>query len=116
MPSDNRMRKIGEEILRELSRLVSALKDPRVGGLVSLTHVDVTNDLAYARVFVSVLDSTADAGVVMEGLESASGYLRRELAHAMSLRHTPLLRFVADDSMIRGARILDLLSREEREG
>ena len=110
MPSDNRMQKISEEILRELSCLVSALKDPRVTGLVSLTHAEVTRDLEYAKVYVSVLDGTADAKAVMEGLKSASGFLRRELASSLPLRRTPRLQFILDDSMARGARIHELLS------
>ena len=109
MPTDNRMRRISEEVLRELSRLVSALKDPRVEGLVTLTRVEVTKDLEYAKVYVSVLDGTADAKAVMDGLKSASGFLRRELAAALNLRRTPSLRLIADDSLAQGARILGIL-------
>jgi len=104
------MQKIAEEILRELSRLASALKDPRVSGLVSLTHAEVTKDLEYAKVYVSVLDGTADAKAVMEGLKSASGFLRRELAAALSLRRTPRLQFIRDDSLAQGAKIHEMLS------
>ena len=110
MPSDNRMQKINEEVLRELSHLISSLKDPRVKGLVSLTHVEVTKDLEFAKVYVSVLDGGGDVRGVMEGLTSASGFLRRELAAALSLRRTPRLDFIADDSMAQGARILKVLS------
>ncbi|MCL2747238.1 MAG: 30S ribosome-binding factor RbfA [Oscillospiraceae bacterium] len=116
MPSDNRMLKIGEEILRELSCLVSALKDPRVKGLVSLTRAEVTRDLEYAKVYVSVLDGTADAKAVMDGLKSASGFLRRELAHNLMLRATPKLQFISDDSIAHGARIQQLLSQINNEG
>ena len=120
MPSDNRMQKINEEILRELSHLISALKDPRVKGLVSLTHVAVTKDLEFAKVYVSVLGDRSAARGVMEGLASASGFLRRELAAALPLRRTPRLDFLADDSLAQGARIHEILSnldiREQSDG
>lgn len=114
MPNANRIQKINEEILRELSRLVRELKDPRVHGIVSLTHVETTRDLYYARVYVSVLgDGDGDgAGAegVMAGLKSAAGFLRRELAASLKLRHTPELQFIADDSLTRGARIQRMIS------
>ena len=111
MPSDNRMNKISEEILRELSRLVALLKDPRVKGLISLTHAEVSRDLEYAKIFVSVLGGPDAARPVIEGLTSASGFLRRELAGTMALRVTPRLQFIADDSLAQGARIHEILSQ-----
>ena len=113
MPSENRMQRINEEVLRELSRLVTLLKDPRLEGLFTLTHVEVTNDLEHAKVFVSVLDWSADSKSVMDGLNSAAGFLRLKLAHALTLRRTPSLRFIADDSLARGARVLELLSKSK---
>jgi len=102
------MGRINDEIRRELSDLIRAVKDPRVHGLISITRVDTTADLKYAKVYVSVLDKQ-DADQVVKGLKSAAGYLRRELGHALSLRATPELTFVRDDSMARGAHILDIL-------
>ncbi len=107
MPS-NRIGRINEEIQRELSGLIRTLKDPRVHGLISITAVDTTADLRYAKVYVSALDKS-DVGEVIKGLKSASGYLRRELGAALSLRYTPELIFARDDSMAEGARILDIL-------
>jgi len=114
MPNNNRIQKISEDILRELSRLISTLKDPRVKGLVSLTHVEVTKDLEFAKVYVSVLGEQSDAKPVLEGLTSASGFLRRELAASLSLRRTPRLDFIADTSLAHGARIHQLLSEMEK--
>ena len=107
MPS-NRIGRINEEIQRELSALIRTVKDPRVHGLVSLTAVETTPDLRYAKVYVSVLDSS-DVKEVVKGLKSASGYLRRELGRALSLRYTPELQFVADDSIEKGAHVLEML-------
>ena len=114
MPS-NRIGRINEEIQRELAELLRRLKDPRVSqvGMVSITRVDTTGDLRYARVFVSVLDKTQEKDV-LKGLKSASGFLRRELGHSLQLRYTPELQFIADDSIGYGADILEILRDPEK--
>lgn len=109
--ASNRIGRINEEIQRELSGLIRTLKDPRVRGLVSITAVDTTPDLRYAKVSVSVLDKS-DVNEVVKGLKSAGGYLRRELGRALSLRYTPELMFQRDDSIDKGAHILELLRDE----
>lgn len=113
MPS-NRIGRINEEIQRELSSLIRTVKDPRVAdaGMVSVTAVETTPDLKYAKIYVSVLDKSASAQA-LKGLKSASGYLRRELGRALSLRNTPELTFVRDDSIDKGAHILDMLRDPE---
>ena len=111
MPS-NRIGRINEEIQRELSALIRTVKDPRVHGLVSITAVDTTADLRYAKVYISVLDHS-DGKEVVKGLKSAGGYLRRELGRALQLRYTPELQFVEDDSIGAGARILSMLRDPE---
>ena len=109
MPS-NRIGRINEEIQRELSSLLRTIKDPRVAdaGMLSVTAVETTPDLKYAKIYVSVLDKSASAQA-LKGLKSASGYLRRELGQALNLRNTPELTFVRDDSIDKGAHILDML-------
>ncbi len=109
MPS-NRIGRINEEIQRELSDLLRNLKDPRVRKtMISVTRVDTTADLRYAKVYVSFLDKDA-AKESLKGLKSSGGYLRRELASRLSLRHTPELVWEEDNSITYGARILDILS------
>ena len=90
--ASNRIGRINEEIQRELASLIPNVKDPRVSGLISVTAVD-----------------KSDCAQVLKGLKSASGYLRRELGHALQLRYTPELTFVRDDSIDQGAHILDML-------
>ena len=80
--------------------------------MASITRVDTTNDLRYAKVYVSALDKTQEKDV-LKGLKSASGFLRRELGRALQLRYTPELQFIGDDSIQHGAHILELLRREE---
>ncbi len=114
--ASNRINRINEEIQRELAAQFRSLKDPRVSqvGMVSITHVDTTSDLRYARVYVSVLDKTQEKDV-LKGLKSASGFLRRELGHALQLRYTPELQFIGDDSIQHGAHILEVLRQVERD-
>ena len=113
MPS-NRIGRVNEEIQRELSDQLRRLKDPRVSqvGMVSITRVDTTGDLRYARVYISVLDKSQEKDV-LKGLKSASGFLRRGLGRALQLRYTPELQFIGDDSIQHGAHILELLRQEE---
>ena len=109
MPS-NRIGRINEEIQRELSDLLRTLKDPRVQKtMVSVTRVETTADLRYAKVYVSVYDKDM-AKEVFKGLKAAGGYLRHELASRLSLRYTPELVWTEDHSITYGARILDILS------
>ncbi len=113
MPS-NRIGRVNEEIQREMSSLIRTVKDPRVAdaGMVSVTAVETTPDLKYAKIYVSVLDKSASAQA-LKGLKSASGYLRRGLGQALNLRNPPELTFVRDDSIDKGAHILDMLRDPE---
>lgn len=111
--ANNRIGRINEEIQRELSGSIRTLKDPRVHGLVSVTAVETTPDLRYAKVFISVLDR-GDVDEVIKGLKSAGGFLRRNLGAALSLRYTPELVFQRDDSIDTGAHILEVLRGMER--
>ena len=108
----NRMGRINEEVQRELAVLIPTVKDPRVTGMISVTAVEVTQDLKYAKVYISVLDKD-DSAQVLKGLKSAAGYLRRELGRSLNLRSTPELTFFRDDSMAKGARILEMLRDPE---
>ena len=112
MPS-NRIGRINEEIQRELAELIRQLKDPRVQTLISITRVDTTPDLRYAKVYISVLDE-ARSRDAMRGLRSASGWLRRELGSRLQLRYTPELVLEEDDSLKYGAHMYDLLSKLSR--
>lgn len=109
-----RIDRINEEIRNELAKLLPSLKDPRLnGGLVSITRVDATSDLSRAEVYFSVLGGSEKE--VAQGLRSAAGFLRRELAHRMQLRATPELRFTYDRSIERGTHILEVMKQVESE-
>ena len=111
--ASNRIGRINEEIQKELANLIRNLKDPRVQDtMISITRVEATPDLRYAKVYVSFLqeERAADA---MKGLKSASGYLRRELGRALQLRYTPELMWALDDSITYGAKLLELINSFE---
>lgn len=108
--ASNRIGRINEEIQRELSDLLRGLKDPRVQTMLSITRVDTTSDLRYAKVHISVLEESRE-NEAMKGLRSAGGWLRRELGQKLQLRYTPELVFELDDSLKYGAHMYDLLSR-----
>ena len=110
--ASNRIGRINEEIQRELAALFRTVKDPRVHGLVSITHVETTPDLRYAKVYVSVLDKS-DVKEVIKGLKSAGGYLRRELGHNLQLRYAPEIVWSLDDSITYGAKMLQLINSLE---
>ena len=110
--ASNRMGRITEEIQRELAALSPGVKDPRVSGMISVTAVETTPDLKYAKIYVSALDKSRE-DQVLKGLKSAGGWLRRELGRALNLRYTPELTFVRDDSIDKGAHILEMLRDPE---
>ena len=110
--ASNRIGRINEEIQRELASLIPTVKDPWVTGMISVTAVDTTPDLKYAKIYISILNPQ-DGNQVVKGLTSASGYLRRELGHNLRLRNTPELSFVLDGSIDQGARILEMLRDPE---
>ena len=108
--ASNRIGRINEEIQKVLSEDLRSLKDPRIHGLISITEVDTTGDLRYAKVYVSVLEKDSSKEV-LKGLKSAAGFLRRDLGTKLQLRYTPELIFVEDNSIERDIHIFDILSR-----
>ena len=108
--ASNRIGRINEEIQKELSSAIRNLKDPRVQNtMISITHVEATPDLRYAKIYVSFLEENK-AAEALKGLKSASGYLRRELSSALQLRYTPELVWALDDSITYGAKMLKLIN------
>lgn len=104
-----RLGRIDEEYRKELSQIIGyELKNPNVTGLISVTKVKVTNDLKFAKVYVSILNSK-NIKDTLAGLKKSSGYIRTELARRINLRNTPELIFELDDSMEYGAKIDSIL-------
>ena len=105
----SRKDRVSEQIRRELADLIGTeLKDPRVG-MVSITDVEVTADYAHAKIYFSTLAGREQLDAVLNGLQNASGFLRRELGKRISIHMTPQLHFVFDQSLERGADLTKLI-------
>ena len=106
-----RTERLNHFIRDEISDLLRReAKDPRLGVFVTVTRVAVSPDLQHARVFFSVMGTEAEKAGVTAALETASGFLRRELAARLRLRHSPVLTFCYDDSLERAGRVLQVMS------
>lgn len=107
----SRTSRVSQQVQKELARILQQeVKDPRIG-MVTISGVDITRDLAYAKVFVTFLtigDQTNDES--LEGLNAASGYIRKLLGKAMRLRIVPEVRFCFDETLTEGLRISSLVS------
>ena len=92
--------RINMEVQRELSEIIrSGIKDPRIHPMTSVVAVEVTPDLKYCKAYISVLGDEEAAKATVEGLRSASSYVRRELARRVNLRNTPEIKFILDQSI-----------------
>jgi len=112
--ASNRINRINEEIQKALADLLREVKDPRVSPLIGIVKVDVSGDLSYATIYVSAIDGYEATLNSVKGLKSAAGYLRRELGSRLRLRKVPELRFIADDSIIKSAEIMDIIEGFEK--
>lgn len=98
--------RINGEVRKEMSRIIrEELKDPRIPEMTSVTDVEVTGDLKFAKIYISVLGNESDKQGAMEGLRSANSFIRSQLAKNVNLRNTPELTFVLDESIEYGAKM-----------
>lgn len=101
---------INSEVMKTVSEIIRAeIKDPRVAPMTSVTDAEVTADLKYATIYVSVLGDDAQAKKTLEGLAASRGFIRKELARRINLRNTPELRFVLDESLAYGIKMSKLI-------
>lgn len=109
--ASHRIERTTEDIKRELTAIFRELKDPRVSqAFLSIVRVEVTNDLSYCTVSVSAIEGLDRTKQAVQGLKSASGFIRRELGHRLRLRHVPELIFNATDSIEYSANISRILN------
>ncbi len=105
-----RIGRMAEELKKEIMEIIqNHLKDPRVDGLVSVTEVQVSNDLSYAKVYVTKYGSAWAQNEALQGLNDSKGFIRRELSKRFKTRTVPELSFVADESLQYGAKIEAIL-------
>ena len=111
--------RINGEVMKELSLIIrQEIKDPRIHMMTSVTSVEVAPDLKTCKAYISVLGDQDSVNSTLEGLNSAMGFIRRELAHSINLRNTPEIQFVLDQSIEYGvhmSRLIDEVNKETPE-
>jgi len=115
-----RIGRLSEEIKKEVSQMIfEEIKDPRISNMTSITDIEVSKDLRYAKIYISVYGNDDEKKNTIEGLKSATGFIRRELGKRIKLRYIPELIFELDNSIEYGAHISkilkDLDSRESED-
>lgn len=111
--------RINSEVQKELSRIISReIKDPRISPMVSVVTVEVAPDLKTCKAYISVLGTEEEQQDTLDGLKSAHGYIKRELARSINLRNTPDIRFILDQSIEYGinmSRKIDIINADLHE-
>ena len=107
-----RLERINHTMRAEISTLLQRqVKDPRLSGFITITRVSTSSDLSHAKVFISVMGTEEEKKEALKALDSASGFLRRELRPRLTIRRIPELIFCKDDSIEQGAHVLELISQ-----
>ena len=107
-----RIDRVNELLRHEISQLLARqIKDPRLRGVISITRVSTTNDMRAAEVFLSVMGDQATKQTALDGIRSASTFLRRELRQRLTMRYTPFLTFSLDESFEETEHILGIMDR-----
>jgi ribosome-binding factor A len=114
--SFKRTDRISEEVKKELSSIIRELKDPRIPMMTSVVKVDVTNDLRYAKAYISIMGNDEEKKDAIKGLTAAAGFIRREIGSRIKLRCVPEFSFVIDTTIEYGAHINKLLNDISKEG
>ena len=109
--ANNRIERIKEEYKRELASILREIKDPRLSPMVSVIAAEITKDLKYAKVYVSIMGSDTEKTDSMAALKSATGFIKREIGSRLNLRAVPQPTFVLDNSIDYGAHINDLIKK-----
>ena len=112
----NRLERVSSEIKHEISMIIqSEVKDPHVG-FVTITDVEVSPDIKFAKIYFTVLGDDAQKKLSLEALKKASGFIRKQLAIRLNMRYTPALNFKPDQSTEYGSKIDEILKKINAEG
>ncbi len=112
-----RLQRLNDQLRDEISQLIlrQEIKDPRVSTFLCVNRVEVTNDLSYAKVFVSSFQPDSQVAVGVAGLNSAAGFIQREIAQKLRIRKFPKLQFYVDEGMKQGFKMIQKLNELERQ-
>ncbi|MBW4828725.1 MAG: 30S ribosome-binding factor RbfA [Clostridiaceae bacterium] len=118
--NNKRINRISEEVKKAISYIISNdLKDPRISPMTSVTHVEVTRDLRYAKIHISVLGKEKEKKDTIKGLESAKGFIRKEIGSKIDLRYVPEPVFQIDESIEHGiymSKLIDKVNKKNKRG
>lgn len=107
--------RLAELLKRDVSEIIrEEVSDPRIG-FISITKVDISADLENAKIFVSIMGTEKQKRECMQGLDSATGFVRGKLGHMLEMRQVPKIYFVRDDSLEKGSRVLGIIAKLEKE-
>ena len=107
-----RTERVSSLIQQEISNLLrEQINDPRLTSLISITEVSTSPDLKHAKVFISTLGNKTNKNEILQGFNAAAGFLRRQLANRLRLKYMPEISFHIDDSIERGAKVLELIEQ-----
>lgn len=111
MPREfSRTQRVSEQMQRELAQLIrDEIKDPRVGGMITVSAVDVSRDFGHAKVYITIMDDQKDRKETLAVLNKAAGFLRHEIGSRMTMRTVPQLHFHYDESIERGSYLSSLI-------
>ncbi|MGM0688681.1 MAG: 30S ribosome-binding factor RbfA [Bacillota bacterium] len=116
--SENRVRRVAEQIKKDVSQIIgSEMKDPRLAGITSVTDVQLSRDLRYASIYVSIFGSDLEKQETLQTLIKATGFIRTEIGKRIRLRYTPDINFYLDNSIEYGAhieRVIKSLKEDEK--
>ena len=118
MKNNNRMTRINDEILKEVSQILRGeIKDPRISVMTSVVRVETTSDLKYCKIYVSVFGNEEQKDDVIKGLKNASSFVRKLLAQRLNLRNTPEIKFKLDESLeysMRVSKLIDEINKDKK--
>ena len=113
---NKRINRISEEVRRVVSELLfNGLKDPRINHMATVTSVEVTRDLSFANIYISVLGDDIEKENTILGLESAKGFIRKEIGNRIDLRHVPEPKFHLDESIENAMHMAELIDKVNKE-
>jgi ribosome-binding factor A len=114
--SENRVRRVAEQIKKDIGQIIaSQIKDPRVAGITSVTEVQLTRDLRYASVYVSIFGTDLEKDETLQTLIRAAGYIRGEIGRRIRLRYVPEINFFLDNSIEYGVHIENVIKSLKKE-
>ncbi len=111
MAQSKNMARLGEDMKKEVISIIGEMKDPRVQGFLTVMRLEVTQDLATAKVYISMMDKQNTTQEAVKALNKATGHVRSEIAKRMHIRKAPEMRFVADDGSAYASHINDVIAK-----